>query len=430
MTVARLRRVGPLGRLTFVLDLAVVTLAALAEATVAGALDADARVLHLTVTTLTVAVCAGVAVVAVAGAGQRDRRFAWIGAAFGLYAVLCLPLAAIGPRSLSESPGLLVALVVSEIVVALLLLVAHWAPLGSAQCVPWAAAGVAIFAVLVVGWAGGREGPVGGALDAAAADAVAIAWVVAATMPLVAGLRARDCAMWRVGLGLSVIAAAQVYEAVGNGGFLAPSSTALGLQLVGAGGVLAAAVRRVRGEVSDLLNERDLQRAELREAAQHVERAAALARERDHELANGLAGLAGIAYLLDQPVEQVSGDAAALRSAVVAELARLHALLSSPPARPGAAPRSFDLTAVLTELTALRRAAGMRVELDADGPLLALGDRDATVQVVTNLLVNCERHAPGSNVVVRARRAGDLSACTTTAPVRPVRPRSPSSSAA
>jgi two-component system OmpR family sensor kinase len=158
--------------------------------------------------------------------------------------------------------------------------------------------------------------------------------------------------------------------------------------------------------VSGLLTEREQQRAELSEAVENVERVATLTRERDHELANGLAGLAGIAYLLDQPVEHSDGDGVALRSAVLAEIDRLHGML----ARPESGIRrssSVDLDVVLVELVALHRAAGHDIELVAGPRLTVYADRDAVVQVLTNLLVNCARHAPGSHVEVQAQQDGE-----------------------
>jgi two-component system OmpR family sensor kinase len=62
---------------------------------------------------------------------------------------------------------------------------------------------------------------------------------------------------------------------------------------------------------------------------------------------------------------------------------------------------------VLTELVALRRAGGLDIELFGNGPLLVRADRDAVAQAVTNLLVNCARHAPGSHVEVNVRQDGE-----------------------
>jgi two-component system OmpR family sensor kinase len=287
---------------------------------------------------------------------------------------------------------------------------AHWVPAGPRRGIPWIAAGVALAIAILVSALNDVAALVHPLAGPSVRTAIAVAWLLAAIGPLLGGLRAHDRTMWRVGLGLAVMAAAQLHDAVARTGLAEGSLVATALQFVGAVGVLSAALRNLRGEVTGLLGEREQQRAELREAAERVERAAVLARERDHELANGLAGLAGIAYLLGQPVEHSGSDGAALRSAVLAELGRLHTLLAQSAQPPGGTVRPggcFDLGAALGELVALHRAAGHPIELVANGSLPVRGDRDAVAQVLTNLLVNCARHAPGSRVRVQARHESD-----------------------
>jgi two-component system OmpR family sensor kinase len=148
--------------------------------------------------------------------------------------------------------------------------------------------------------------------------------------------------------------------------------------------------------------EQDRQQAAPRHAILDGERAAAAA-ERDHELASGLAGLAGVAYLLDRP--GAPADGAELRSAVLEEITRLHNMLARPE-RPGE-DGPFDVSATLSELVVLRSATGMRVDLDARHNLVAARGRGAFAQAVTNLLNNCGRHAPGSAVRLRAFETGD-----------------------
>jgi two-component system OmpR family sensor kinase len=67
----------------------------------------------------------------------------------------------------------------------------------------------------------------------------------------------------------------------------------------------------------------------------------------------------------------------------------------------------FDVTATLSELVVLRRATGLKVEVDAGDEVIAVRGRDAFAQALTNLLTNCERHAPGSPVRLRAFETGD-----------------------
>jgi two-component system, OmpR family, sensor kinase len=205
---------------------------------------------------------------------------------------------------------------------------------------------------------------------------------------------------WRIGFGVAIVGAAQSYRAIAGTELAEPDVLFASLALLGFGGVLAGSAGRFRGVVAGLMSERDRQRTELGEAGRHALRAADLAAERDHELANGLAALSGIAFLLDQPADAINRPV--LRSAVLAELSRLHAMLSGP-AKGSGAP-SYDAADVVTELAVLRRAAGTDIEVETDGDLRVTGERDALAQALTNLLANCERHAPGSPVRIRARR--------------------------
>jgi two-component system OmpR family sensor kinase len=151
------------------------------------------------------------------------------------------------------------------------------------------------------------------------------------------------------------------------------------------------------------------QQEELTIAAMHLERAQELAAERDHELRNGLAGLAGITHLLSTGTDDAEQQR--LRQAVLSELSRLHTILDGGgmfDAPPDAPPRiEYAVEPVLAGLVTLRRSAGARVTLDADPALRACGHSAVLAQVVTNLLANCDRHAPDAPVTVTGYRAGD-----------------------
>ena len=142
------------------------------------------------------------------------------------------------------------------------------------------------------------------------------------------------------------------------------------------------------------------QQEELTVAALHMERAQEAAAERDHELRNGLAGLAGITHLLSADTGSQEHDR--LKHAVLAELGRLHAILDGGAL---AEPPDVDYAVepVLAGLVALRPHG--TVTLSAAPDLQARGDPAVLAQIVTNLLVNCERHAPGAPVTVTARRS-------------------------
>jgi two-component system OmpR family sensor kinase len=126
--------------------------------------------------------------------------------------------------------------------------------------------------------------------------------------------------------------------------------------------------------------------------------------ERDHELRNGLAGLAGATSL----VAGSCSDPERLGTVVASELSRLDVLLQAPvvgapPATPATA---FAVAPVLRGLVTLRASSGMDVRLEVEPDLRALGSSVTLAQVVTNLLANAERHAPGSPVYITAARRG------------------------
>nr|WP_239029069.1 HAMP domain-containing sensor histidine kinase [Pseudonocardia acidicola] len=141
-----------------------------------------------------------------------------------------------------------------------------------------------------------------------------------------------------------------------------------------------------------------------------MERATELAAERDHELRNGLAGLAGITHLLSS--EPDSEDHERLKQAVLAELGRLHLILDGAGIDGGGgeafddgAPQEYEVEPVLAGLAALRRSRDAAVDLEVEPGLAARGHSAVLAQVVTNLLANCDRHAPGTPVTIRARSA-------------------------
>lgn len=145
--------------------------------------------------------------------------------------------------------------------------------------------------------------------------------------------------------------------------------------------------------------------------------------ERDHELRSGLAGLGGVTKLLEMsPADE---ERALLHASVTAELSRLGAMLddvgthrvqhgvtavveSAPAQRAGpAVAASYAVAPVLRSQIALHRSIGMDIRLVADPDLWAVGGHGPLTQVISNLLANCARHAPGSPVRIRATRLTD-----------------------
>ncbi|MGH3566291.1 MAG: sensor histidine kinase [Pseudonocardia sp.] len=132
--------------------------------------------------------------------------------------------------------------------------------------------------------------------------------------------------------------------------------------------------------------------------------------ERDHELRSGLAGLGGVTKLLEMsPADE---ERALLHASVTAELSRLRAMLDDVGAdavqrADPAVAAAYAVAPVLQSQIALRRSIGMDIRLAADPDLWAAGSHDPLTQVISNLLANCARHAPGSPVRVRATRLHD-----------------------
>jgi two-component system, OmpR family, sensor kinase len=328
-----------------------------------------------------------------------EHRLAWIAAALVLYCAIVLPWATLAAADLdiAHRASRLVAYVT-----ALLLLVASIRP-------PRALRSWGAWAVMVVGglcsiaalWLPSSgvlrwlvEGPL-------ITVAVLVGWSAVAVAFAVDGLR-RRCIPWlRVGLGLVVLAVAQLYRVATTTPTATTNLAFSALRLVGLGVVLVGLAHLVQRAMADLRSESWQQQEELLVAAVHMERAGELAAERDHELRNGLAGLAGITHLLG--ADSGDPDHDRLRHAVLTELSRLHRILDGAPPEPEPDPSDYAIAPVLEGLVALRSD---RPGLTVEPGLRARGDSAVLAQVVTNLLANCERHAPGAPVAVRAMRRG------------------------
>jgi two-component system OmpR family sensor kinase len=334
-----------------------------------------------------------------------------VAAAFALYGLLALPVTTLAADG--DGPHLPLLLLVVHLTALPLLAVSLRPPQRHGSVLPWgltvvgaalAAASLAVPGDLI---------PVG----AVAVGLVAVALpggTVVALCHLVRGRTRRSGPQLRLGLGLVVVAGAQLHRGAAGLPVTHPLVAAVGL--AGALVVLVALVELVARSLATVNAEHWAQQEELSQAALHVERARESAAERDHELRNGLAGLAGITHLLGSGADDDAQQR--LKQAVLSELSRLHTILDGGAVAPDAGPREeYAVEPVLAGLVTLRRSAGAAVTLQVDGdagedvptglPLRVCGDAAVLAQVVTNLLANCERHAPGAAVVVRARRHGD-----------------------
>ena len=345
-------------------------------------LSAAAFPVEATFQVLTVAAAgAGAAAAILAGVAARltgDPRPSWIAAALALYCLIVLPWGTVAAVELdvvhraSRLVAYLGALVLLLLATGLLALVVLGLP--ESPAMRWLVDSPVLTVAVLSGW------------TAAAAAFVAD------------GFRRRSRPRIRLGLGLVVLAVGQLYRVAAAP--TAPSSNLVfgGLRLLGLLIVLAALAQLTTLAVRSVESAQWRQQEELATAALHMGRAKEAAAERDHELRNGLAGLAGITHLLSDDTNSPHHDR--LKHAVLAELGRLHALLD------GALPETppdveYAVEPVLAGLVALRRDAGVSLSVAPD--LQLRGDPAVLAQIVTNLLVNCARHAPGADVTVTAR---------------------------
>jgi two-component system OmpR family sensor kinase len=171
------------------------------------------------------------------------------------------------------------------------------------------------------------------------------------------------------------------------------------MRLLGIAGLLWVTVGMTRTWLASVDRDHDEQQTTLQQTLMKLARA----RERDHELRNGLAGLAGATKYL----HTTDAQSGALRHAVAAELARLTTMMRTThdTARdtdtaeprgcgPPPTPERYSVEEVLADQVALRQSTGMDIRLDTDPCLRATGSPTALVQVISNLLANCERHGP------------------------------------
>jgi two-component system OmpR family sensor kinase len=233
-------------------------------------------------------------------------------------------------------------------------------------------------------------------------------WVLLACRCVTRGLRRAEPVWWRTGFGLGIIAAGQLL-AVLRGADPARGVTLLQfptLRLLGILVLAAGLSLYTRTLVRDR-RDRAAERAEKAAVAAHVQA------QRSHEIRNVVSNLSAITTLLGRPGPDLSGRSIGFDDNVVAaapdsineiisgEFARLHSLLESSSAGHDSAGAPVDR--VLTRLVTLRRLTGSIITLSCPPGLLAAIPAATLAQVVTNLLANCARHAPGAEIHVSAR---------------------------
>jgi two-component system, OmpR family, sensor kinase len=390
----------PLIDAAFVVALCAVATALALTPSLRGLGPPGAALTVLTVATATATT--GAAILAeVAGRICDEPRWSWLAGAFALYGVVVLPVTALANPG--DTPQLLLVRVTAYLVALPLLLVSLRPPVRFGSVFPW---GLTVLgAVLATASLAIPDDAIPiRAIGVLVAVVVLPGWTAVAVGYAIEGYRRRSVARLRLGLGMGVVAVAQLYR--GATGLPVTDPAFAALRLVGAVVVLVALAQLVARSLAAVRSEQWRQQEELAVAALHVERAGELAAERDHELRNGLAGLAGITHLLSSGADDEEQQR--LKQAVLSELGRLHTILDGGAVAPDVTLRAeYAVEPVLAGLVTLRRSAGAPVILDAEPGLRACGDAAVLAQVVTNLLANCERHAPGAPVTVHAYRGAE-----------------------
>jgi two-component system, OmpR family, sensor kinase len=328
-----------------------------------------------------------------------DPEPRWLSMALGCYSLAAIPTATIGALDIGAPiPAIgAVRLLIHCMIVALLMvaLLKPPAPTGwralsalAAGAGAVAGAGVLGFALPVTTYAVISYQPL--------QLGVALLGAILALAIAVCAARREAWALWYIALGFVVIGLAHTGRVSATVSPIA--DLGLGFSTIRLGGVALAlwgTLCLAREAMARLDDEQATHEEELRLAEIRLARTA----ERDHELRNGLAGLAGATTFLrgDRP------DVAIMCDVVAAELSRLDDLLRAPiGARRPTRTSTYAVGPVLSGLVALRRSSGMDLDVEADPGLCAVGSSAALAQVITNLIDNAARHAPGSPVRITA----------------------------
>jgi two-component system OmpR family sensor kinase len=362
-------------------------------------------------TLVAAAVGAGAALLALIGARLiGDPRLAWLAAALVLYCVVVLPWTL---GSTATTTGERLSRLVAYGTALVLLAFALRAPRRMGNWGGWVimlGGGLAsLLALLFFPDLGAPAtavvgGPVNGTV-------LIVGWIGAAVLAVLDAARRQSAPRLRVGLGLVILAVAQLYRVANVVRDPATDLIFPALRVIGLVVVLVGLMQIVGRGLRNLQERNFVQQEELAVAALHMERAAMHSAERNHELRNGLAGLAGITHLLSVDTSGTEHDR--LRRAVLSELGRLRRILDSSVdpddvlESVGEPADGYLVEPMLAGLVTLRKARGWDITLDTPPGLRAGGDSAVAAQIVTNLLANCERHAAGTRIQVRAFPEGD-----------------------
>ncbi|QYN34493.1 HAMP domain-containing histidine kinase [Pseudonocardia sp. DSM 110487] len=329
-------------------------------------------------------------------------RIGWLSLVLACYSLLAIPTTMIG--ALDVAPALAVGavrLLVHGIIVVFLIV----ALIGSPPPVGWRTGHTVLGGCALIAAAGGIGLTFPTAVQAVmtspqARIAGALVWSGLAAAIALRAVRRRAWPLWQVGAGLTLLGITDAGRACADIWLRADLDLVFsGVDLLAVGVVLWGTVHLAGDALDRLADEQAAHDEELRLAEIRLARTA----ERDHELRNGLAGLAGATSLM-----RADRADPLLRDAVASELCRLDELLrghGDGRSLPGSS--TYAIGPVLNGLVALHAANGMDIRLDSDPGLRANGAPDALAQVMANLVGNVARHAPGSPVRLTAFRDGD-----------------------
>ena len=231
------------------------------------------------------------------------------------------------------------------------------------------------------------------------------AWAALATAFLVRGQReTRPLLSW---LGLMIIgfALAELSRmlaandtALWSAGAHVLRLTALALGVVGATVELQRAYHHQGRDLMDSVVATAAAEARVRAGRQEVE-------ERAHEARNALASIEGATQTLERYHDQLDpGTRESLVTGLSSEIRRLQRLVSADQLHQECA--VFKVSETLAPVVTGARSQEVAVLVDIDEGLTAFGRWADTAEVVQNLIENARRYAPGSPLVLRARREG------------------------
>lgn len=356
---------------------------------------------ELTVVVALLAVGCGAAAALLAVFAARltpDPQAGWVSMALGCYGLLAVPTSTVAAFDPAPAPRA-VSLLADAVVMGLLLIAAVAPPRLSRRRVLVVLLGAALSIVCAA--ALGEIVPT--VVDVVATFVpvslgLALVWTALGVTVAAQAAGRQAAGLCAVGAGIALLGCARVIRLTDFGEpVIDVGAASSGLRIAAITLVLFGALRLARQALVQLEDQRASMEEELRLAETWLARTA----ERDHELRNGLAGLAGATTLLGSGCP----DPDRLGTAVASELDRLDDLLQSH--APGSSPApsaSYAVAPVLQGLAVLRSSTGMDVRVELEPNLRAVGSSARLAQVVTNLFANVERHAPGSPVQITAQQ--------------------------